>query len=54
MVKHRSGTRWPDDQAVEWRCVLSAPCMRRRGACVSWLSLKTKGDGLLVVWPQNH
>jgi hypothetical protein len=21
---------------------------------VSWLSLKTKVDGLLVVWPQNH
>jgi hypothetical protein len=23
-------------------------------ACVSWFGLKTKGDGLLVVWPQNH
>jgi hypothetical protein len=21
---------------------------------VSWLSLKTKVDGLSVVWPQNH
>jgi hypothetical protein len=21
---------------------------------VSWLSLKTKVDGFLVVWPQNH
>jgi hypothetical protein len=28
--------------------------MWRRGAQVSWLSLKTKGDGLTVVWPQNH
>jgi hypothetical protein len=28
--------------------------MRRRGAQVSWLSLKTKVDGLSVVWPQNH
>jgi hypothetical protein len=28
--------------------------MWRRGARVSWLSLKTKVDDLLVVWPQNH
>jgi hypothetical protein len=28
--------------------------MWRRGARVSWLSLKTKVDGLSVVWPQNH
>jgi hypothetical protein len=28
--------------------------MRRQGARVSWLSLKTKVDGLSVVWPQNH
>jgi hypothetical protein len=28
--------------------------MWRRGARVSWLILKTKVDGLLVVWPQNH
>jgi hypothetical protein len=26
----------------------------RRGARVSWLSLKTKVDGLSVVLPQNH
>jgi hypothetical protein len=25
-----------------------------QGARVSWLSLKTKVDGLSVVWPQNH
>jgi hypothetical protein len=31
-----------------------APCTWRRGARVSWLSLKTKVDGLSVVWPQNH
>jgi hypothetical protein len=34
--------------------VRSTPCMWRRGAWVSWLSLKTKVDGLLVVWSQNH
>jgi hypothetical protein len=28
--------------------------MWRREARVSWLSLKTKVDGLSVVWPQNH
>jgi hypothetical protein len=28
--------------------------MWRQGAQVSWLSLKTKVDGLSVVWPQNH
>jgi hypothetical protein len=32
----------------------SAPCTWRREARVSWLSLKTKVDGLSVVWPQNH
>jgi hypothetical protein len=63
---HRSGTRWPGDREVWWRCVRSAPCTWRRGARVSWLSLKTKvgnlsvvrpqnhWDGLSVVWPQNH
>jgi hypothetical protein len=34
--------------------VRSAPCTWRRGARVSCLSLKTKVDGLPVVWPQNH
>jgi hypothetical protein len=34
--------------------VRSIPCTWRRGARVSWLSLKTKVDGLSVVWPQNH
>jgi hypothetical protein len=28
--------------------------MWRRGARVSWLSLKYKVDGLSVVWHQNH
>jgi hypothetical protein len=28
--------------------------MWRREVQVSWLSLKTKVDGLSVVWPQNH
>jgi hypothetical protein len=51
---HRSDTRWSGDRDVGWRHVRSAPCMWRRGARVSWLSLKTKVDGLSVVWPQNH
>jgi hypothetical protein len=50
----RSGTRWPDNREVGWHCVRSAPYTWKRGARVSWLSLKTKGDGLSVVWPQNH
>jgi hypothetical protein len=53
-LSHRSSTRWPDKQEVGWRCVRSAPCTWRREAHVSWLSLKTKVDGLSVVWPQNH
>jgi hypothetical protein len=28
--------------------------MWRREVQISWLSLKTKVDGLSVVWPQNH
>jgi hypothetical protein len=51
---HRSGTQRPGDREVGWRRVRSAPCMWRRGARVSWLSLKTKFDVLLVAWPQNH
>jgi hypothetical protein len=34
--------------------VRSAPCTWRRGAHVSWLSLKTKVNGLSVIWSQNH
>jgi hypothetical protein len=34
--------------------VQSAPYTWKRRAWVSWLSLKTKVDGLSVVWPQNH
>jgi hypothetical protein len=34
--------------------VRSASCTWRRGAQISWLSLKTKVDDLSVVWPQNH
>jgi hypothetical protein len=51
---HRLGTRWSDDQEVRWRRVQSAPCTRRRGVQVSWLSLETKVDDLSVVWCQNH
>jgi hypothetical protein len=43
---HRSGTRWSGDQEVGWHHVRSALCTWRRGARVSWLSLKTKVDGL--------
>jgi hypothetical protein len=45
-LSHRSGTRWPGDREVGSRYVRSAPCTWRRGARVSWLSLKTKADGL--------
>jgi hypothetical protein len=38
---HRSG-----GQEVRWHHVRSVSCMWRRGARVSWLSLKTKVDGL--------
>jgi hypothetical protein len=34
--------------------VRSAPGTWRLGVRVSWLRLKTKVDGLSVVWPQNH
>jgi hypothetical protein len=34
--------------------VQSEPCMWRRGVWVSWLSLKTKVDGLSVISPQNY
>jgi hypothetical protein len=43
---HRSGTQWPDDREVGWHRVRSAPCTWRRGAHVSWLSIKTKVHGL--------
>jgi hypothetical protein len=51
---HRSVIRWPDDREVGWRHMRSAPCTWRRGACVFWLSLKTKVHGLSVVSSQKH
>jgi hypothetical protein len=54
MVKHISGTRWPDDREVRWRFVRSVLLTKRQGAWVSQFSLETKADGLSVVWPQNH
>jgi hypothetical protein len=51
---HRSGTWWSGYREVGWRCVRSTPCTWRLGAWVFWLSLKTKVDGLLVIWPQNR
>jgi hypothetical protein len=54
MVRHMSGTQWPDDRKVRWCRIRFAPCTRRWGERISWLSLKTKVDGLSVVWPQNH
>jgi hypothetical protein len=43
---HKSSTRWPSGREVGWRRVRSAPGTWRLGARVSWLSLKTKVDGL--------
>jgi hypothetical protein len=43
---HRSGTRWPGGREIGWHHVRSTPCTWRRGARVSWLSLRTKVDGL--------
>jgi hypothetical protein len=43
---HRSGTRWPGGREVGWRRVQFARGTWRLGARVSWLSLKTKVDGL--------
>jgi hypothetical protein len=43
---HKSGTPWPGGREVRWRRVRSAPGTWRLGAQVSWLSLKTKVDGL--------
>jgi hypothetical protein len=43
---HRSVTRWPGGREVGWHRVRSAPGTWRLGARVSWLSLKTKEDGL--------
>jgi hypothetical protein len=51
---HMLGTRWPGDREIGWHRVRSTPCTWRRGAWVSWLSLKTMVDGLSVVWPKNH
>jgi hypothetical protein len=43
---HRSSTRWSGGREIRWRRVRSAPGTWRLGAWVSWLSLKTKVDGL--------
>jgi hypothetical protein len=43
---HRSGTWWPGGREVGLRHVRSAPGTWRLEARVSWLSLKTKVDGL--------
>jgi hypothetical protein len=43
---HRSGTQWPGGREVRWRRVQSAPGTWILGVRVSWLSLKTKVDGL--------
>jgi hypothetical protein len=43
---HMSGTLWPGGREVGWRRVRSALGTWRLGARVSWLSLKTKVDGL--------
>jgi hypothetical protein len=43
---HRSGTRWLGGREVRWCRVRFAPGTWKLGARVSWLSLKTKVDGL--------
>jgi hypothetical protein len=43
---HRLGTRWSGGREVRWHRVRSTPGTWRLGARVSWLSLKTKVDGL--------
>jgi hypothetical protein len=43
---HRSGTRWSGGREVGWRRVQSVPDTWKPGARISWLSLKTKVDGL--------
>jgi hypothetical protein len=54
MIKHKSGTRWPDNREVGSRCVRSTPYIRRRGRwLVSGLASKPLGQFLLV-WPQNR
>jgi hypothetical protein len=42
----RAGTRWPGGREVGWRRMRSTPGTWRLEARVSWLSLKTKVDGL--------
>jgi hypothetical protein len=55
MIRHKSGTRWSDDREVGWRHArFTLYTWRRREARVFRFSLKTSGDGLSVVWPQNH
>jgi hypothetical protein len=43
---HRSDIRWLGGREIGWRCVRSALGTWILGARVSWLSLKTKLDGL--------
>jgi hypothetical protein len=43
---HRSSTRWSGGREVRWRRVRSAPGTWRLEAQISWLSLKTKVNGL--------
>jgi hypothetical protein len=43
---HRSSTRWLGGREVGWHRVRSAPGTSRLEVRVSWLSLKTKVDGL--------
>jgi hypothetical protein len=43
---YRSDTQWSGGREVGWHRVRSAPDTWRLGARVSWLSLKTKVNGL--------
>jgi hypothetical protein len=42
----QAGTWWPGGREVGWHRVQSAAGTWRRGARVSWMSRKTKVDGL--------
>jgi hypothetical protein len=55
MIRHKSGTQWLDDREIGWCHVWSASYRWRRWeARVSQFSLKTSGDDLTVIWPQNN
>jgi hypothetical protein len=57
MIRHKSDTRWSDDQEVGWCCVWSTSHKCDLALKPLWwflgLDLKTRVNNLMV-WPQNH